>query len=148
MSSAVKKPGFVIFTAILNFFSAAAFLSIAAFMALAIAFGAAWGLDSYVQQQVSAYSPDPNMSYGLAFVFGISSGVTLLMGLYFLAIGIGLLKGKKFAWYLQVAMSTLGLLGLPLSFMTSVFVLPIGSVLNIVILIMFFRSNIRGYFGV
>ena len=40
-----KKPGLVIFVAILHFFSSALFLLLALFSLLAIFFGAAWGID-------------------------------------------------------------------------------------------------------
>ena len=142
------KPGAVIFAAILNFFSAAALFSLAAFAALATLFGAAWGVDEYVSRQVSQFAPDPNFSYGVTVVLGLAVAVFLAFGLFFLVIGIGLLRGRKYAWYLQAAMSTFGLLGLPLSFLTGALMLPLGSVLNIVLLVLFFQPRVRGYFRV
>ena len=143
-----RKPGVIILVAILNFFSASAFFMLSAFLGLAIIFGAAWGVDQYVSQQMSHYAPNPNFSYGLTWIFGTASAVTLMMAIFFLSIGLGLLTRKKYAWYLQVTMSVLGLIGLPLSFITGIFMLPLGAVLNIVILIFFFKHRIRDHFGV
>ncbi len=147
-SGTPRKPGVVIFVAILNFFSVALFFALSAFMALAIVFGAAWGVDTYVSQQMSQYAPNPNFSYGLTWVFGLGAAVCLGIALFFLSIAVGLLAGKKYAWYLQVAMSTLSLLGLPLSLLTAAFVLPLGAVLNIVILVFFFQHRVRDHFKV
>ncbi len=147
-SPVVKKPGIVIFVAILHFFSAAFFLFLSLFCVLALFFGAAWGIDDFFTRQVTHYAPSANFSYGLTFVFIAALTVFLCFLLFFLSIGIGLLKGKKFAWYLQVAFSTLGLLSLPLGFLWSMFVLPIGSIFNIVVLVFFFQARVRNYFKV
>ena len=67
--------------------------------------------------------------------------------IFFLMIGVGLLRGKRYGWYFQVAMSTFGLLGLPLSFLSGTFfVLPIGTILNILILVFFFQPSVRDHF--
>jgi hypothetical protein len=147
MSSA-SKPGIVILVAILNFFSTATFFSLALLSALAIVFGSAWGVDAYVSQQMANYASNPNFTYGLTIFFAVATAMFFALALFFLTIGLGLLGGKKFAWYLQVAMSTLGLLGLPLTLVASAFVLPLGAVLNIVILVMFFQNSVRSYFKV
>ena len=144
----MTKPAVVILVAILNFFSTALFASLSVLSGLAIVFGATWGFDQYVSQQIQQYAPNPNFSYGLTLVFSLMAGVFLLLALYFLFIGVGLLRGSKIAWYLQVAMSTLGLLGLPLTFMASAFMLPLGVVLNIAILIFFFQNPVRSFFKV
>ena len=147
-AGASRKPGIVIFVAILNFFSAVFLCLFSVFMVLAIVFGASWGVDQYVSQHMTRYASNPNFSYGLTWVFGVAAAVSLAMGIYFLTIGAGLLNRKKFAWYLQVAMSILSLLGLPLTFVTGAFMLPLGAVLNIVILVFFFNRRIRDHFGV
>ena len=146
-NTAPRKPGIVILVAIPNFIFAAFFLMWTAFMALAIVFGAAWGFDAYVSQQISQYAPNPNFSYGLAWLFGGVAAVCLVSAMYFILLGAGLLGGKKFAWYLQVATSTVGLLGLPLS-VTGIFLLPLSAIINIVILVLFFQPRIRDYFKV
>ena len=66
---------------------------------------------------------------------------------FFLMLGIGLVRGKKFAWYLQIAVSTMGLLGLPLS-VTGLLLLPLGALLNVAILVLFFQNPVRSYFKV
>ena len=48
-------------------------------------------------------------------------------------------------------MSTLGLLSLPLSLPMSLmnpFLLPFGSIINIVILVLFFQNRTRDFFGI
>jgi len=146
-NTSVRKPGIVILVAIPNFIFAAFFLMWAGFMALAIVFGAAWGVDTYVSQQMSQYATSPNFSYGLAWLFGGAAAFCLIIAMYFILLGVGLLGGKKFAWYLQVATSTVGLLGLPLG-VTGIFLLPLSAIINIVILVLFFQPRIRDYFKV
>lgn len=145
---APSRPGIVILVAILNFFSSAAFFLLSALSALAVVFGAVWGVDAYVSERMARYASSPNFSYGLTIFFAVATALFFALALFFLTIGIGLLGGKKFAWYLQVAMSTLGLLGLPLSLLAGALVLPLGAALNIAILAMFFRNKTRGYFRV
>ena len=145
----MKKPGIVIFVAVLHFFSVALFCFLSLFCVLAMLFGAAWGIDDYFTRQMSQFSP-PNFSFGITLIFGTALFVFVCFGAFFLSMALGLLKGKKFAWYLQVAFSTLGLLSFPLGFFwaMAIPVLPMGSVLNIVILIFFFRPRVREYFQV
>ena len=132
-----KIPGVVIFTAILNFISVAFFLFVSALSLLAIIFGNILGVADFVSQQISRYSAQPNFSYGITFVFLSILLVSLLFLFYFLFIGIGLLNGKTLAWYLQIAMSILGLLGF-----------PIFTILNAIILFSFFGVPVRKYFNV
>lgn len=146
-STQPRKPGIVILVAIPNFIFAAFFLIWAGFMALAIVFGAVWGVDSYVSQQISQYAANPNFSYGLAWLFSGAAAVCLVCAMYFILLGAGLLGGKKYAWYLQVATSTIGLLGLPLT-VTGILLLPLGALLNIIILVLFFQPRVRDYFKV
>ena len=144
-----KKPGIVIFVAILHFFSSALFLLLALFSLLAIFFGAAWGIDDYFSRQVTQMAPAANFSYGLTIIFGAALAIFLGFFAFFVTLGIGLLKGKKFAWYLQVAFSIFGLLGLPLGLLSAaLFVLPLGAIFNIVVLVLFFQPRIRDHFKV
>ena len=146
---APKKPGMVIFVAILHFFSSSIFAFLSLFCVLAMFFGAAWGIDDFFTKQVTQVAPAANFSYGLTLIFGAALVVFLGFLTFFLTLGIGLLSGKKFAWYLQVAFSTLGLLSLPLGLLgAAFFVLPLGAIFNIVILVLFFQPRIRNYFKV
>ena len=140
-----KKPGIVIFAAVLHFFTVAIFSFLSIFCVLAMLFGAAWGFDQYFREQMTHVGP-PNFSYGLAVIFGLALAVFLTFVGVFLAVAIGLLRGKKYAWYMQVALSTLSLFSLPFGLMNPV--LPLGAVLNIIILALFFRPRIREYFKV
>src|SRR5689334_14601393 len=107
VSNVQKRPGVVIFVSILQFFSASLFLSLSLLSALAIVFGAAWGVDKYVTQQMTHYAPNPNFTYGLTVFFSVLSGTFFLLALFFMFLGIGLFRGKKYAWYVQVFMSVL-----------------------------------------
>ena len=132
-----KAPGIVIFMAVLNFISVAFFLFISGLSLLAIVFGNVLGFADFVSQQISHYSPQPNFSYGLTFIFLMILFTALLFLLFFLFIGVGLLRGKTLAWYFQIAMSILGLLGF-----------PIFTILNAIILVAFFGAPVRNYFKV
>ena len=70
-------------------------------------------------------------------IFLVFFAVSFLFLLFFLFLGLGLLKGKRLAWYFQIAMSTIGILGF-----------PIGTILNGAILVLFFQAPIRDYFKV
>ena len=111
-------------------------------------YGAVWGVDDYVSKQVAQYAPNPNFSFGVTMIFGFAAAAFFSLMTFFLVLGIGLLKGKKFAWYLQVAVSILGLLSVPLTLLWSVFTLPFGAILNIIILVFFFQPRVRDFFKV
>ena len=149
MSGEVKKPGIVIFVAVLHFFTAAFFSFLSLTCVLAMLFGAAWGIDDYVTRQMSQFSA-PNLSFGITLIFSAALFVFVGFAAFFMAVAFGLLKGKKFVWYIQVAFSTLGLLSLPMGFFwtLAIPVLPMGSILNIIILIFFFRPPAREFFKV
>ena len=142
-----KRPGIVIFAAVLHFFKVALFGFLSLFCVFAMIFGTALGFDQYFREQMAHISP-PNFSYGLTVIFGAALFVFLCFTVYFLSMAVGLLKGKKYAWYLQVALSTLGLLSFPLSFVWTMALLPLGTLLNIVILVFFFQPRVREFFKV
>ena len=131
------KPGIVIFVAMLNFISVAFFLFLSILSLSALVFGNVLGIYDWVTRTLAQAAPWPNFSYGLTFIFGVAMVVCLCFLFFFLWIGIGLLKGKKLAWYLQIAMSILGVVGF-----------PVGTVLNVLILVFFFRPSVRNYFKV
>ena len=132
-----QTPGVVIFVAILNFISVAFFLLLAAISIAALVFGNVMGVYDFVTRQMTQYSQTPNVSHGLTAIFVLALFFCLGFGAFFAAIGVGLLKRKKLAWYFQIAMSVLGLLGF-----------PIGTALNAIVLIFFFQAPVRGYFKV
>jgi len=132
-----RIPGPVIFVAIMNFISVS-FLAILSLIAVvALVFGNVMGLYDFVSKQMAQYAPTPNYSYGLTFIFGIALVVCLSFVLFFVLLGIGLLKAKGAAWYVQVALCVLGL-----------FAFPFGTILNGVILFFFFRQPVRSFFKV
>ena len=132
-----KTPGIILFVAILNFLSAAAGFLVAILSLLAMVLGASAGIYEHITNQLAQAQPPINLSFGMTFFFMLTLVLSAAFGAYFLLIGLGLLKKKRYAWYMQVAMSVLGLLGF-----------PVGTIINGVILAFFFRSSIRSHFNV
>ena len=132
-----RTPGIVIFVAVLNFISMAFFFFLSILSLIVLIFGNVMGIYDFITKQITAYSPQVNLSVGfnVFFILMLIFGVIFLV--FYLLVGIGLLRGKKYAWYFQVTLSVVGLLAF-----------PIGTILNAVILIFFFQSGIRGYFKI
>ncbi len=132
-----RVPGPVIFVAIMDFLSVS-FMGMLSLVALiALIFGNVMGLYDLVTSQMDRYMNAPNYSYGITFIFGALLFMCLSFVLFFVLLGIGLLKGKKAAWYTQVVLCVLGL-----------FAFPFGTILNGVILFLFFRQPVRDFFKV
>ncbi|GEM_PF-980936 len=137
VKEAPKIPGIVIFVAVLNFISMAFFFFLSTLSLIVLVFGNVMGIYDFITKKITAYRPQINVSIGFNVFFILALVFGIIFFVFYLVEGIGLLRGKKYAWYFQVALSVLGLLGF-----------PIGTVLNAVILIFFFQSSIRGYFKV
>ena len=132
-----KKPGIVIFIAILNFFSSMAWLIGAALFTVLLIFGNAVGFYQTITNQLQERLSSQNLTIGLNAVFSFFLILSLFFAGFHLLIGIGLLKGKGAAWYVQIVTAIMGLI-----------LIPYGTVVSIVILIFFFQSNVRNYFKV
>ena len=111
------------------------FLSILSLVVLI--FGNVMGIYDFITKQITTYRPQVNVSIGFNVFFILMLVFGIIFFLFYLVEGIGLLRGKKYAWYFQVTLSVLGLLAF-----------PIGTILNAVVLIFFFQSSIRGYFKI
>ncbi len=131
----VRKPTVVVVVAILQFLSAATFFLISLFSILGLIFGASWNMDQMVGKMMTQYTTDPNMSFGVTVFFGVLLVICLITAILFLLLGIGLLKGSKVSWYIQIALSILGLLAF-----------PIGTIINGVVLFFFFKRDIRDFY--
>ena len=139
LNESQRKPGIVIFVAILNFFSCALWVFLSLLLVMFLILGnTASGyqqITSQIQQRL------PNQTLPTAFTWNALFLVllvgTLFFMLYHLFLGLGLLKGKGAAWYVQVVAAVLGLI-----------MIPYGTIISIVILIFFFRSNVRNFFKV
>ncbi len=132
-----KVPGVVLFTAILNFLWSALFFFMSGVGVVGLVFGNIMGITDYVNKQMVQVSQSGNISLAVTAVFGILFFVSLVFALTFLIIGMGLLKGRSWSWYAQVALSVLGLLGF-----------PFWTVINGVILAFFFQRPARDHFKV
>ncbi len=132
-----RIPGPVIFVAVLDFVSVSMMAILAVFCLIGLIYGNAMGMYQYISTQLADKIPSGNFSYGLSFIFALAFAFFSLFTLYFVLLGIGLLKGKRIAWYFQVAVCVLGL-----------FAFPMGTVINAVILFLFFRQPVRDFFKV
>lgn len=130
-----RKPTVVVVVAILQFLSAAALLLVSLFSILGLIFGASWNMDQMVGKMMAEYGASPNMSFGVTVFFAFMLVVCLILAVLFLLLGMGLLKGSKVSWYIQIALSILGLLAF-----------PFGTIVNGVILFFFFKREIRDYY--
>jgi hypothetical protein len=130
-----RTPGIVIFTAVLNFITASMFAFLTLICLVIIGFGNIMGIYERVSEEVSRYPSTSQV--GVTFLFGVSAAIGFAFAVLFVAIGVGLLKGKKLAWFFQVALSVLSLLAF-----------PFGTVLNGIILVFFFQKPVRDYFKV
>ncbi len=135
LTVAVRKPTVVVIVAILQFLSAATFFLISLFSVLGLIFGASWNMDQMVGKMMTQYGANPNMSFGVTVFFGVLLIICLIMAVLFLLLGMGLLKGSKVSWYIQIALSILGLLAFPL-----------GTIINGVVLFLFFKREIRDFY--
>src|SRR3989338_7668027 len=136
-AEAKGTPGVVIFVAILNFIASFFLFLLAAICAVLLIFGNAAGFYDAVTKQVNQVYGQYNLSIGLNVLFGILLMVGLFFAVFYLVVGIGLLKGRKLAWYFQIALSGIGVISF-----------PFGTVINVIILIFFFQQNIRSFFKV
>jgi len=132
-----KTPGIVIFVAVLNFISMAFFFFLSILSLVVLIFGNVMGIYDFITKQITTYRPQVNVSIGFNVFFILMLVFGIIFFVFYLVEGIGLLRGKKYAWYFQVTLSVLGLLAF-----------PIGTILNAVVLIFFFQSSIRGYFKI
>lgn len=132
-----RTPGIVIFVAVLNFIASFFLFLLAGVSAMLLALGNAASFYNEVTSRINQVYSQYNLSMGMNLLFGILLMGGLAFAVFYLLIGVGLLKGQKLAWYFQIALSAFGLLGFPL-----------GTVINAIILIFFFQQNIRTYFKV
>lgn len=137
MTEAVKKPGIVIFTAVLNYVAVVVYALVAVFSLLVLVMGTGFQLYQKLSQQIHQYYPEVDLTGVVGVVFGVVLFLSLFSIAFHVWLALGLLSGKKSCWYTQVVMSVIGLISF-----------PIGTVLNIVILIFFFQPLIREYFKV
>ena len=133
----IKTPAPVIIVAIMNFISVSFLATLSLISLIVLIFGNVMGIYDVVSRQINHFAPTPNYTYGITFIFGILLAACLCFVLFFVLLGAGLLKGKKAAWYTQIALAVFGL-----------FAFPFGTILNAVIIFLFFRQPVRDFFKV
>ena len=133
-----KKPGIVIFVSILNFFSSTLWFFITLLFSALLVLGNSASFYQQVTSRLQERLPaGQNIAVGWNVVFSFFVALGLFFSIYHLFLGIGLLKGKGAAWYVQIVTAILGLI-----------MIPYGTIISIIILIFFFRTNVRGFFKV
>lgn len=147
-----RTPGMVIFAAILNFASAAAWAAGVVFSVLFLFVGNAIGIyqkflaelkrvyvDVSAQVNWTSRQPVTDADYAALFnvFFVILSLFCLFFVLYHMVTGIGLLRARRYAWIMQLVTAVIGLA-----------FLPYGTVISVVILVTFFQRSIRDFFKI
>ncbi len=132
-----RTPTVVLISAILNFVGCAFFALLGIGAVAVIIFGNAMGWYERITQVVNNQYPAMNLGVGLTFIFGVIAAACLVSFVLTLMLAIGLLRGRKWAWFGQVASSIIGLLGFPVS-----------TIINIFLLVFLFQPNARNYFKV
>lgn len=132
-----RTPGIVIFVAVLNFISAFFFAIFSALCTVALVFGNVLGISEYLVSKMSEYPQTAHFTAGMNLVFTIALLICFSFAVFFALVGVGLLKTHRLAWYFQIALSVLGLIGF-----------PFYTILNALILVMFFQNNVRDHFRV
>ena len=136
-----KKPGIVIFVSILHWLAVAWSALVSLILLLSLLFSRVLGgMEGYFRDRISAMVPANSTAGPIAF-FAVILAVSLCFTGFFLFMALGILKGNKFSWYVQIALSVLGLL----SFAGGLFGIPL-TLINVLILFFFFTPRIRDYF--
>lgn len=130
-----RKPGVVIFAAVINFITATLWIGLTILLALGMILGNAVGLLADAAGALSAQAAALTTVGGYAVLFTLLC-LTMTMAACFVFVGIGLLRGSRIAWYLQIVFSVIGLLGF-----------PVHTILNACLLVLLFRPATREYFG-
>ncbi len=132
-----RKPGIVIFVAILNFISSVFWFLGVLLGAFFLAFGQAVDLFQRTVTQINQTFTSAGVTMGMTVVSAVVLVTCLVFSIFHLFVAVGLLGGRRLAWYFQLVSCTFGLL-----------FLPYGTILSAVILIFFFQSSVRDYFKV
>lgn len=132
-----KRPVFVIIAAILNFITCATLAVILLITGFALLFGNLFGLIGFLTTRLTETYPGMNVSMGFNVIFSIIFAVCFAFFIFYLWLGIGLLRGQKLAWYFQIGLSIVGIFGFPM-----------GTIMNGTILVFFFLPSVRNYFKI
>jgi hypothetical protein len=133
----VRTPGVAIFVAILNFINVFFCALAASFLALALVFG---NISDFLVRQMSQHPGAVQFTSAMNLFFGVGLVVTAAFGAFFIAVGVGLLRGSRASWYLEIALSILGILSFP--------VMPFYGAVSAVVVALFFQTHVREYYKV
>ena len=147
-----RTPGIVIFAAVLNFASAAAWFAGVLFSVLFLLLGNAVEVTQkfltelkrvYINVSTQVHwttnQPVTDADYAALFnsVFVVMALFCLAFVLYHVTTGVGLLRARRYGWFMQLVSAVIGLA-----------FFPYGTVLSIVIFVTFFQSAVRDFFKV
>ena len=134
-----KKPWIVVLLAVIDFIFAF-FLALGIVGLIAIfVLGNEAMIAEKIQQQVRGTLPQANIAVSFVkaiLTFAVAFCAALLTADLFA--GIGLLKAKKWGWYLQITLCVIGLVSF----------FPFGLIVNPVFLFFLFQRPVRDYFKV
>lgn len=83
----------------------------------------------------------------LSIVFLSIGAVLIVIGIGYLAVSYGLIKGRGWAWLIALILSYIGIALAIISIVTGNFLPIINLAINIVIVYILYRPQVRAFFG-
>ena len=83
----------------------------------------------------------------LSIVFLSIGGVLIAIGIGYLAISYGLLKGRGWAWSIALILSYIGIVIAIISILSGNFISVINLAINIAIVYFLYRPQVKAFFG-
>jgi uncharacterized membrane protein (DUF2068 family) len=83
----------------------------------------------------------------LSIVFLSIGAILIVIGIGYLAVSYGLLKGRKWAWSIALILSYIGIALAIISIATGNFLPIINLAINIVIVYILYRPQVKAFFG-
>lgn len=83
----------------------------------------------------------------LSIVFLSIGAILIVIGIGYLAVSYGLLKGRGWAWSIALILSYIGIALAIISIVTGNFLPIINLVINIVIVYILYRPQVKAFFG-
>ncbi len=82
---------------------------------------------------------------GIPFI-AVMGGITLILAILYLILGIGFLKAWRVSWYLAIIVGVIDIVLSLLSIMSIVSIIPLA--ITIIILYFLFKPDVKTYFGI
>jgi lysylphosphatidylglycerol synthetase-like protein (DUF2156 family) len=82
---------------------------------------------------------------GIPFM-AIMGGITLILAILYLILGIGFIKAWRVSWYLAIIVGVIDIVLSLLSILSVVSIIPLA--ITIIILYFLFKPDVKAYFGI